>query len=84
MGEEDPSKGTVYAKSSRQEQAQLSSSKREDPSVGRYDRKLVMVLSREETQYDLLFEKIALATAWRVNSRELRVEAGRSSWINPS
>lgn len=37
-----------------------------------------MVLSREETQNDLLVEKITVATVWRINSGGLRVEAGRT------
>lgn len=37
-------------------------------AVGR----LAMVSSREETLYDLLVEKMTLASVWRINSRRLR------------
>lgn len=55
-------RGRVHAKPSRQKHSWLSSKKRQEaPRPGATER-LAVGLSREETPYDLLVEKITVAT----------------------
>lgn len=82
MGEEDPREGNSTCQILKAGTCLVSSRKMEDArwpgTIGR----LAMVLSREETLYDLLVEKMTLATVWRIHSRGLR--AGRRCCINTS